>query len=187
MKDYPNMPFPESLYMHSSSNSLIEEETSYNKAAMKEEHDKLFSSLNAEQLTVYTSVLDSMNQSAGRLFFVYGSGGCGKTFLWNTLCTRLRSEGKIVLPVASSGIAATLLPGGRTAHSRFHIPLKLDRNSISGIKHGTDIAELIKNTILVIWDEAPMQHHFAFKSVDKDFRDIMSSVTPSKKIIHLVV
>ncbi|XP_074328064.1 uncharacterized protein LOC141665976 [Apium graveolens] len=83
-------------------------------------------------------------------------GGCGKTFLWQTLCCRLRLEGKIVLPFASCGIAAVLLPGGRTAHSRFHIPLKLDQDSTVGIKHGTDIAELIQQTDLIIWDEAPM-------------------------------
>lgn len=92
----------------------------------------------------------------------------------------MRSEGKIVLLVAS-GIAATLLPGGRTAHSRFHIPLKLDRYSVAGIKHGSDISELIKHTSLVIWDEAPMQHRHAFESVDRCFRDIMSSVSPERK------
>lgn len=175
------MPFPEECYLQSAINRLIEEETSYDKAVMKEEHGKLHSNLNADQLHVYNSVLEAINKGEGGLFFVYGSGGCGKTFLWNTLCCRLRSEGKIVLPVASSGIAATLLPGGRTAHSRFHIPLKLDRYCVAGIKHGSDIAELIKNTSLVIWDEAPMQHRFAFESVDRCFRDIMSSVHPAKK------
>jgi len=37
----------------------------------------------------------------------------------------LRSKGQIVLTVASSGIAALLIPGGRTAHSRFAIPINL--------------------------------------------------------------
>ncbi|XP_074336932.1 uncharacterized protein LOC141674107 [Apium graveolens] len=110
------------------------------------------------------------------VFFVYGSGGCGKTFLWQTLCYRLRSEGKIVLPVASCGIVAVLLPGGRTAHSGFHIPLKLDQDSTAGIRHGTDIAELIQQTDLIIWDEAPMQHRHAFESVDRSLRDIMSAI-----------
>ncbi|XP_074324030.1 uncharacterized protein LOC141660953 [Apium graveolens] len=52
-----------------------------------------------------------------------------------------------------SGITATLLPGGRTAHSRFKIPLKLDQSSIAGIKHGTYIAELMQHTSLIIWDK----------------------------------
>lgn len=85
-----------------------------------------------------------------------------------------------MLPVASSGIAATLLPGGRLAHSRFHIPLKIDQYSIAGIKHGSELGDLMKQTSLIIWDEAPMQHRHGFESVDRSLRDIMSSVDPSK-------
>nr|GEU79291.1 retrovirus-related Pol polyprotein from transposon TNT 1-94 [Tanacetum cinerariifolium] len=52
-------------------------------------------------------------------------GGTRKTFLYKTIISRLRSERKIVLAVASSGIASLLLPAGRTVHSRFVIPLEL--------------------------------------------------------------
>lgn len=88
---------------------------------------------------------------------MYGSGGCGKTYLWRTIIARLRSERRIILPVASSGIAAVLLPGGRTAHSRIRIPLDIDDQSSCGIKMGTDISELLQHTDLIIWDEAPNQ------------------------------
>ncbi|WOG92519.1 hypothetical protein DCAR_0311789 [Daucus carota subsp. sativus] len=93
---------------------------------MEREHRALISELNEEQLQVYNSIMKSLQRTDGGFFFVYGSGGCGKTFLWKTLISKLRSESMIVLPVASSGIAATLLPGGRTAHSRFKIPIILD-------------------------------------------------------------
>ncbi|XP_074352694.1 uncharacterized protein LOC141691840 [Apium graveolens] len=116
----------------------------------------------------------------GGVFFVYGSGGCGKTFLWQTLCCRLGSEHKIVLPIASYGIAAMLLPGGRTAHSRFHIPLKLDENCSADLRHETDISELLQRTDLIIWDEAPMQHRHAFECVDRSLRDIMSAIDKSR-------
>ncbi|KAK1370116.1 hypothetical protein POM88_036208 [Heracleum sosnowskyi] len=79
----------------------------------------------------------------------------------NYKCTMMsynQSLGLIVLPVASSGIAATLMPGGRTAHSRFKIPIVLDDCSSCSIRHDSDIVELIKRTSLIIWDEAPMQH-----------------------------
>jgi len=46
----------------------------------------------------------------------------------------LRNRGKIVLAIASSGIAATLLLGGRTAHSRFNLPFDVQPNSICNIK-----------------------------------------------------
>lgn len=68
----------------------------------------------------------------------------------------LRSEGRIVLAVASSGVAALLLPGGRTAHSRFRIPFDLDDQSLCNIRRGTVLTELIQKTELVLWDEAPM-------------------------------
>ncbi|CAN7010307.1 unnamed protein product, partial [Brassica oleracea var. botrytis] len=48
----------------------------------------------------------------GKLFFVYGAWGTGKTFLYQTIISRLRSRKQIVLPVASSGITALLLPNG---------------------------------------------------------------------------
>jgi hypothetical protein len=47
--------------------------------------------------------------------------GSKKTFLWHTTINRIRSEGLLVLVVASSGVASLLLPGGRTTHSRFKI------------------------------------------------------------------
>ncbi|KAL5704116.1 hypothetical protein ACHQM5_022589 [Ranunculus cassubicifolius] len=56
-------------------------------------------------------------------FFINGAAGTGKTFLYNTIATQHRSEGKIVVMVASSGIASLLLNGGRTTHSTFKIPL----------------------------------------------------------------
>ena len=133
------------------------------------------SNLNTEQRMVYEAVINSVEKNDGGFLFVYGSGGCGKTYLWNTIITRLRSEKKIVLPVASSGIAATLLPGGRTAHSRFKIPLKLDEGSSCSIHHNSDIAELIKQTKLIIWDEAPMQTRFAFRSFSPCYHEICQS------------
>nr|GEZ44569.1 ATP-dependent DNA helicase PIF1-like [Tanacetum cinerariifolium] len=42
----------------------------------------------------------------------------------------LRSKGDIVLNVASSGIAALLLEGGRTTHSRFAIPINVVEDSM---------------------------------------------------------
>ncbi|XP_074357752.1 uncharacterized protein LOC141697344 [Apium graveolens] len=120
--------------------------------------------------------IEKLLNDVGGMFFVYGSGGCGKTFLWQTLCSRFRSEGKIVLPISGSGIAATLLPGGRTAHSMFKILLKLDQSSVARIKYGTYIAELMQYTSLIIWDEAPMQHRYAFEAIDRSLRDIMAAV-----------
>ena len=51
--------------------------------------------------------------------------------------------GEIALAVASSGIAAELLEGGRTAHSRFKIPIPINELSVCNISLQSDLARLI--------------------------------------------
>ncbi|XP_047945689.1 ATP-dependent DNA helicase PIF1-like [Salvia hispanica] len=107
------------------------------------------------------------------MYFFYGYGGTGKTFIWKSLSAGIRSQGGIVLNVASSGIASLLLPGGRTAHSRFKIPINVNEDSVCNIRQGTDLAELIIMSKLIIWDEAPMIHKHCIEAVDRTFRDIL--------------
>jgi len=76
----------------------------------------------------------------------------------------------IVLCVASSGIAALLLIGGRTAHSK--IPINVHELSMCGIKKNSLLADLIKAADLVIWDEAPMQSCHIHEAVDRTFQDV---------------
>ncbi|WOH08400.1 hypothetical protein DCAR_0727840 [Daucus carota subsp. sativus] len=141
LRDFPTIPFPGEKYFQSDVNRLIAEETNYDVEEMSALHDSNLAKLNVEQRKIYDSVIAKAENNIGGAFFVYGNGGCGKTFLWQTIYAKLRSQRKIVLPVASSGIAVVLLPGGRIAHSRFHIPLKLDNCSTAGINHGSDLAE----------------------------------------------
>lgn len=51
------------------------------------------------------------------LFILDVPSGTGKTFLINMLLAYIRSQGEIALTLASSGITATLLDGGKTTHS----------------------------------------------------------------------
>ncbi|CAG8778301.1 8548_t:CDS:1, partial [Rhizophagus irregularis] len=90
------------------------------------------------------------------------------------------------IAVASSGIAALLLNGGRTAHSRFKIPIKLFENSTLNISKQSELAKLIKMTKLIIWDEAPMAHKFTFEAVDRTFRDITEVDKPFGGIIFVM-
>ncbi|GJV36392.1 ATP-dependent DNA helicase PIF1-like protein [Tanacetum coccineum] len=84
----------------------------------------------------------------------------------------LRSKGDIVLNVASSGIAALLLEGGRTAHSRFAIPINILEDSMCHIPADSDLADLIRQAKLIIWDEAPMIQSYCYEAFDRTLRDI---------------
>uniref|UniRef100_A0A0D3CZU4 ATP-dependent DNA helicase n=2 Tax=Brassica oleracea TaxID=3712 RepID=A0A0D3CZU4_BRAOL len=94
----------------------------------------------------------------------------GKTFLWRLLSATVRVRSEICLNVASSGIASLLLPGGRTAHSRFGIPINPDEFSTCKLTQGTDKADLVKAASLIIWDEAPMMSKHCFESLDRTGR-----------------
>ncbi|CAN1783366.1 ATP-dependent DNA helicase PIF1 [Linum perenne] len=91
-----------------------------------------------------------------------------------SIISKVRSTGGISLVVASSGIAATLLPDGVTTHSRFKIPLEIDNLSTCTVKKGLDVAELLKSATLIVWDEAPMIHKLSFEAVDRTMCDIMN-------------
>ncbi|GJX29835.1 ATP-dependent DNA helicase PIF1-like protein [Tanacetum coccineum] len=70
-----------------------------------------------------------------------------------------RSKGGIVLNVASSGIAALLLEGD------------------------SELAELLRMTKLIIWDEAPMVNRHCYEAFDRTMRDICHTdpSTPSEQ------
>ncbi|KAL8153327.1 hypothetical protein V2J09_011087 [Rumex salicifolius] len=67
-------------------------------------HSRLLPCLNKQQRIIYDKVIHSATNELGEFFFVYGAGGMGKTFLYNTIMERLRSEKHIVLTVASLAI-----------------------------------------------------------------------------------
>jgi hypothetical protein len=129
--------------------------------------------LNDDQRNTYETILNAVINKKGKLFFVYGSGGTGKTFVWTTLPSRLRGQGKIVLAVASSGIASLLLLGSRTAHSRFKIPIDLHDESTCNITQQMKVAELVRKADLIIWDEAPIMYRRAFEAIDRTLCDLM--------------
>ncbi|XP_058772569.1 uncharacterized protein LOC131646573 [Vicia villosa] len=124
----------------------------------------------------------AVNNQNGGVFFLYGYGGTGKTYMWRTLASYIRSKKQICLTVASSGIASLLLPGGRTAHSKFKIPIPTLESSTCDINKGSDRGDLLKLSKLIIWDEAPMCHKFCFEALDKTLKDIMGGSKASNKI-----
>ena len=117
-----NLPLPKQSLLDDLNNKLLRDELNYDTHKLKEENVKLVSCLNEEQKDIYHKIVNSIEKHIHNLFFISGRGGTGKTYLWNTIISKLRSNNEIVLAVASSGIASLLLPNGRTAHSRFKIP-----------------------------------------------------------------
>ncbi|XP_048622956.1 uncharacterized protein LOC106441802 [Brassica napus] len=172
LERFTNMPkVPKSSI--NDSNVLILDERSYSREVLLEILERDVPKMTDEQRRIFDEILDAVTKGTGGSFFVYGFGGTGKTFLWKLLSAAIRSKGDIVLNVASSGIASLLLPGGRTAHSRFGIPLNPDEFSSCVLAHGTNQANLVKEASLIIWDEAPMMNKHCFEALDRSLTDIV--------------
>ncbi|KAL7157887.1 hypothetical protein ABFS83_02G106300 [Erythranthe nasuta] len=86
---------------------------------------------------------------------------------------RLRSKGEIVINVPSSGIASLLLPGGRTTHSRFRLPINVHESITCSISQQSPHAELLIRAKLIIWDEAHMMRRDCFEALDKTMKLIL--------------
>ncbi|XP_061365846.1 uncharacterized protein LOC133309124 [Gastrolobium bilobum] len=173
LSDYPSMPRITRESLLDMQNRLVVDELMYDTFSLGEEHERLLNSLTDEHRVVYDKIILAVTAGKVGLFFLYGFGGTGKKFIWNTLSASVRSKAEIVLNVASSGIASLLLSGGRTSHSRFRIPIHINEDSTCNIKPNSTIAELLSKTKLIIWDEAPMVHRFCFEALDKTLRDVL--------------
>jgi hypothetical protein len=133
--------------------------------------------MTAEQLFFYNSVLDAVvslekENPSSKLFFLDAPAGHGKTFVENALIHKVRSLGKIVLAVDSSGIASLLLPHGTTAHSQFKIPIKLFDMSTCNISAHSDLARLLIQADMICWDEAPMHPKLGYEAVQRTLYDL---------------
>ncbi|GFY24215.1 ATP-dependent DNA helicase [Trichonephila clavipes] len=82
---------------------------------------------------------------------------------------KIRKVRNVALAVASSGIATTLLSGGRTAHSR------LEETPTCNISKNSARGALLKQCKLIVWDDCTMSHKRAIEVLDRCLQDIQSN------------
>jgi hypothetical protein len=122
-----------------------------------------------QQKAIYARLLHQIHDNAGGIFFLDAPGGTGKTFLINLVLAKVRSEGYKALATASSGIAATLMHGGRTVHSTFKLPFNLtrDESPVCRLSADSSMAEVLRQCKCIVWDECTMAHKRRFKTVGR--------------------
>nr|XP_048324648.1 uncharacterized protein LOC125420999 [Ziziphus jujuba var. spinosa] len=144
-------------------NKLIQNELRYDRIALAEDHNKFVLNLTTEQKSVYETIMGAVEDVKSDIFFVYGYGGTGKTFIWKTLSVALRSKGKIVLTIALSGIASLLLSGDRTTHSRQILPVIL-----KGIRQDIVLATLNSSYLWKYCKVLKLTKNMRLQSIDSD-------------------
>ncbi|KAL7078123.1 hypothetical protein ACQ4LE_002796 [Meloidogyne hapla] len=130
--------------------------------------------LNDEQKEIVDEIMNRISNPDGKMafYFLSGPGGSGKTFVISTLVHLIRGMKKKVSTMAFTGIAATLLPGGRTMHNRFGLNLNMSNSKIGPCSKAW---KELKDIDLFICDEAPMVHKRALVTIDLKLKEIMNS------------
>ena len=172
------LPLPDRDLLANTLHLAVREELHYDRAALDEAVQAKYPSLNDEQRAVFDTVLESVESSEGRVFCLNAGGGTGKTYTLNLLLDAVRARGRVALATATSGIAATLLHGGRTVHSRFKVPLSLSEESTCSMDKGSK--EVCKMASLIVIDEVTMGHRHMYECLDRSLRDVMSAVAKDR-------
>ncbi|KAL0369051.1 UNVERIFIED_CONTAM: hypothetical protein Scaly_1124000 [Sesamum calycinum] len=120
-------------------------------------------------------IIDVIQKGKSGIFFIDGPGGTGKTFFYRALLAHLRSKKLMAIATATSGVAAAIMPGGRTAHSHFKIPIDANESSECTMSKQSGAAELLRRSKLFIWDETPMAKRWAIENIDKLLKDVMGN------------
>jgi hypothetical protein len=159
----------------------------YSVAECNAQRETFVSRFTSEQHEAMAEVLQAVDDTASttRLFSVLSSAGTGKSWFVNGVTWHLRAQSRIVLNVAASALAATVLTGGRTAHSTFRIPIPASNNSLCGVKAGE--RQLIREAAIIFYDEISMVSVDVANTLDRSLREIMKNSLPfgGKVIVFL--
>ena len=158
--------------------AVIREELDYNVEDLIETVAERTPSFTAEQSEVFSIVMDAVRSQSSLLIFIDARGGCGKTFLLNTILGAVRSlepGGCAALAMATTGIAANLLDLGRTFHSRLKAPLTATEETTLHISAQSNLAKLVRISKLLMIDEATMLDRYMLEAMDRTLRDLMNN------------
>lgn len=165
-----NMPSPNRMAVDPLNREILRE-SSYNTAEMAQYVERHLPTLVQDQRAAYDTITNAIRAESGRFFFLDAPGGTGKTFLINLILARVRQARRIIMAVASSGIAATLLSGGRTAHSAFKLPLRFDSTEPTcNVPRGSALAMLLTRCSAIIWDECTMADRRLLEALNRTLK-----------------
>ncbi|XP_036341751.1 uncharacterized protein LOC118751090, partial [Rhagoletis pomonella] len=133
-----------------------------------------------DQKKAYDKIMQRVTKGDGGIIFLDAPGSTGKTFLINLILASVRMRNGIAVAVASSGIASTLLDGGRTAHSALKLPLNLHQTETPtcNISKNSGMAIVLKTCKIIIWDECTMAHKKSLEALDRTLRDFRGKDQP---------
>lgn len=161
-------------------NREIQRERNYDINALNTFVQENITYMNQQQKNAYDTIMQAVNTETGAIYFLDAPGGTGKTYLVSLILATIRSNGNIALAIASSGIAATLLEGGRTAHSALKLPLnmQLTETPTCNISKTSGMAKVLQQCKIIMWDECTMAHKKSLEALDRTLQDLRNNRQP---------
>ncbi|XP_049316968.1 uncharacterized protein LOC125779739 [Bactrocera dorsalis] len=160
--------------MHDLMDQELQREQQFNCDELIEFVQSNIDKLNDQQNYVYQTILQGVSDNTGGLYFLDALGGTGKTFIITLILAAIRSQKKIALALASSGIAAILLDGGRTAHSALKLPLNMQvsETPTCNISRNSAMGKVLKQVAIILWDECTMANKKSLEALDRTMKDL---------------
>lgn len=148
--------------------------------------ENIYKNVNAtpteDQLKAISEVNKYLKSEDQFLVFIHGGPGVGKTWTINEIKKEMNKLNKKHVSIAFTGVAASLLSGGETIHSLFHIPIgkktEFYNNTTLNDKAVRNIHEKFFDCFCIIIDEISMVGSGMLYKINKRLQEIMNNNIP---------
>lgn len=133
-----------------------------------------------EQKIAFDAIIQAVADQSGGLYFLDAPGGIGEAFLISLILAKIRSYVHIALTLVSSGIAATLMEGGTTAHSALKLSLNMQftENPTCNISKTSGMGKVFRACKIIVWDECTMALKKSLEALDHTLKDLRNNQIP---------
>jgi hypothetical protein len=147
-------------------------------------YNEMYESMNDKQKEIMNEIIRLLKDKSAfitlangrrtRCIFIMGAGGVGKTYIYVALYHYCRWQGYSGHNTSYSGIAANLLPEGRTLHNLFKLSVPVLSDSNSSIEPGgKEAREIVESDYLLI-DEAPTVPRYAIEIINRKLQELFN-------------
>lgn len=148
----------------------------------QQQGEALYAALNQGQKEFVDEVLrclfdpDRCRNVNSRCYSLTGEGGTGKSHCYLVIYHLARARNLRVVCMASTGVAATLLPEGKTVHKAFVVDVPTYSDSDCNVAVGTKAADELSRADVFLWDEISMSQRYVLEAVDRKLQELRNAV-----------